>query len=98
MFPNQLEAVVLDGSTPRLVLAEYPASGKGAPLFVRLCHGRGCQRFITYSGGRVSLNGENCEVLLNAQGNVIVTGERFAWSSGDGPASSGGYRIEAGVL
>ena len=97
LFPNQLEAVVFDGSTPRLLLAEQPSGNKGAPLFVRLCGAQGCQRVITFSGQRVSLNGESCEVLVDARGHVIVTGERFAWSSGDA-ATTGDYRIEAGAL
>jgi hypothetical protein len=95
LFPNQLEAVVFDGSTPRLVLGEQ--AYKGTPLFVRLCSAQGCQRVITFSGQRVPLNGESCEVLVDARGHVIVTGERFAWSSGDG-ATTGGYRIEAATL
>ena len=98
LFPDQLEAVVFDGSTPRLVLAEQTSQHKGTPIFVRLCGAQGCQRVITFSGQRVSLNGESCEVLLDARGHVIVTGERFVWSSGDEPSAQGGYRIEAAML
>ena len=98
LFPNQLEGVVFDGSTPRLVLAEQTSQNKGTPLFVRLCGSHGCQRVITFSGQRVSLNGESCEVLVDARGHVIVTGERFVWSSGDASSSPGGYRIEAATL
>jgi hypothetical protein len=97
MFPDRLQAVVLDGTTPRLVLAEKISGEQGPPLYVRLCGARGCQRVITYSGQRVSLNGETCEVLLDARGHIIVTGERFAWSSGD-KTLAGGYRIEAAPL
>ncbi len=98
LFPNQLEAVVFDGSTPRLVLAEQTSANQGTPIFVRLCGAQGCQRVITFSGRRVSLNGESCEVLADARGHVIVTGERFVWSSGDAASSPGGYRIEAATL
>ena len=98
LFPNQLAAVVFDGSTPRLVLAEQASANQGAPIFVRLCGAQGCQRVITFSGQRVSLNGESCEVLADARGHVIVTGERFVWSSGDGSSAQGGYRIEAATL
>ena len=98
LFPNQLEGVVFDGSTPRLVLTEKTSENRGTPIFVRLCGAHGCQRVITFSGQRVSLNGETCEVLVDARGHVIVTGEHFAWSSGDGAAAQGGYRIEAAPL
>ena len=98
MFPNQLEAVVLDGSTPRLVLAEKTSENKGTPLFVRLCGAQGCQRVITFSGQRVLLNGESYEVLMDARGRVIVSGDHFVWLSGDGAPVHGGYRIEATQL
>lgn len=98
LFPDQLEAVVFDGSTPRLVLAEQTSQHKGTPIFVRLCGAQGCQRVITFSGRRVSLNGESCEVLVDARGHVIVTGERFVWSSGEAASSQPGYRIEAATL
>lgn len=98
LFPNQLEAVVFDGSTPRLVIAEQTSANKGTPLFVRLCGAQGCQRVITFSGQRVLLNGESCEVLVDARGHVIVTGEHFVWSSGEAVSSQHGYRIEAATL
>ena len=98
MFPNQLEAVVLDGSTPRLVLAEKTSENKGTPLFVRLCGAQGCQRVITFSGQRVLLNGESYEVLMDARGRVIVSGDHFVWLSGDGAPVHRGYRIEATQL
>ena len=98
LFPNQLEGVVFDGSTPRLVLAEQTSTSRGTPLFVRLCGAQGCQRVITFSDRRVLLNGVSCEVLMDARGHVIVTGERFAWSSGEASSSTGGYRIEAAAL
>lgn len=97
MFPDQLQAVVLDGAAPRLVLADKISGDQGPPLYVRLCGAQGCQRVITYSGQRVSLNGESCEVLLDARGRIIVSGERFAWSSGQ-TTLAGGYRIEAATL
>ncbi len=98
LFPNQIESVVLEGATPRLALANKAFADKGAPLFIRLCGDSGCQRVITYSGQRVTLNGESCEVLLDSRGHVIVTGERFVWSSGDVTKARGGYRIQAAPL
>jgi hypothetical protein len=98
MFPDQLEAVMLDGSTPRIALADKPWPGSGAPLFVRICGPRGCQRIITFSGRRVQVNGENCEVLADARGGIIVTGDTFVWSSSDAGTHAGRYRIEAAPL
>jgi len=98
LFPNQVQAVVLEGSSPRLVLAERPLPNRGAPLFVRICGASGCQRVITFSGERVSVNGEACDVLVDAAGHVIISGERFVWTSSDASARAGNYRIDAAAL
>lgn len=98
MFPNQLEAVVLDGSAPRLQIAETPHAGRGTPLFVRICGKTGCQRVITFSGERVRLNGGVYDVLVDARGHIIIAGESFAWSSAERTSRTGGYQIEAAPL
>ena len=98
LFPNQIEAVILDERGPRLVLAEQPAPRHGAPIFVRICTARGCERVVTFSGRRVLMNGESCEVLLDVRGNVIVAGERFAWSSSEPATRTRGFQIEAAQL
>jgi hypothetical protein len=98
VFPDRLEAVMLDSSSPRLILADKPFSNSGAPIFLRICGSRGCQRVITFSGQRVRVNGENCEVLLDARGGIIVTGDTFAWSSAENGTRAGHYRIHAAPL
>ena len=98
MFPNQLEAVTLNGLTRQLILAEKPMANQGTPLFVRICGPRGCQRLITFSGQHLQMNGENCEVLVDGSGGIIVTGETFAWSSTDAASRAGRYRIQATSL
>jgi hypothetical protein len=53
---------------------------------------------VTFSGQELEIAGQKVTVLADAQGGVIVTGSRFAWSS-DGPAgTSGGLKIEARTL
>jgi hypothetical protein len=98
MFPNQLQAVLLDGAAPQLVLSEKAATDKGVPLFVRVCGPKGCQRIITFSGESVRVNGELCEVLMGAQGEIIVAGEHFAWSSRATSSHGAGYHVEAVAL
>lgn len=97
-FPNQLQTVVLDGKSPQIVLADRPLTNRGTPLYVRLCATNGCQRVITFSGERVPLNGEQCDVLVDANGRVIISGERFVWSSGEQVAGNPALRIEATLL
>ncbi len=98
MFPNQLEAVTLNGLTRQLIVAEKPMANQGAPLLVRICGPRGCQRLITFSGRHLQMNGEDCEVLVDGSGRIIVTGETFAWSSTDAVSRAGRYRIQATSL
>jgi hypothetical protein len=98
IFPDQVKAVVLDGSSPRLTVADAPQPNRGIPLFVRVCGRSGCQRIITFSGERVRLNGGDCDVLLDAAGNIIIIGERFVWSSAGQNSRNNGYRIQAAPL
>lgn len=98
LFPNQLEAVVFDERGPRLVLSEKPAPPSSAPVYLRACGPRGCQQFITFSGRQIQLNGVTLEVLVNAQGRVLVVGEHAAWTSADAGARIGGYRFAAKTL
>lgn len=95
MFPNQIEAVVLDERGARLMLAERAVPRNGAPIFVRICTPRECERVVTFSGQHVRINGQSCEVLLDARGNVIVAGEHFAWSSGERATRTDAIQIEA---
>ena len=98
MFPSQLEAIVINGGTPKLVLSEKPSPNKGAPLFVRVCKAKRCEMIITFSGERVSVNGQNCDVFVNAEGRIIVAGEHFVWTSGEEKLRNSGYQIEAAPL
>jgi len=98
LFPDRLQTVLLDGRGSQLVLANDAQPPASAPLLVQICHAGECRRFITFSGQRVALNGETFEVLSDAEGNVLVVGERLAWSSGEPRKAAAGYRIRATAL
>lgn len=98
LFPGRLQTVLLDGRGSQLVLASDAQPPASAPLLVQICHGEDCRRFITFSGQRVALNGEAFEVLSDAEGNVLVVGERLVWSSGEPRKAAAGYRIRATAL
>lgn len=98
LFPDRLQTVLLDGRGSQLVLASDAQPSASAPLLVQICHAGDCRRFITFSGQRVALNGETFEVLSDAEGNVLVVGERLAWSSGEPRKAAAGYRIRATAL
>ncbi|MFA6544205.1 MAG: hypothetical protein WCS99_07250 [Limisphaerales bacterium] len=98
LFPDQLQTVLLDGRGSQLVLASDAQPPASVPLLVQICHDGICRRFITFSGQRVALNGETFEILFDARGNVLVVGDRLAWSSGEPRKAAAGYRIRATAL
>lgn len=98
LFPDRVQTVLLNGRGSQLVLASDAHPPASAPLLVQICHAGDCRRFITFSGQRVALNGETFEVLSDAEGNVLVVGERLAWSSGEPRKAAAGYHIRATAL
>lgn len=98
LFPNQLRAIVFDDSGPRVVLAEKADVPASPPLYLKICGPRGCQEIVTFSGQQVQVNGNVCDVLTDAKGNVILAGESLVWSSQEPLVTRGHYRIEARAL
>ena len=98
LFPNQVQALVLDATGGHLVLAAEANVPKSAPLYVKICSARGCQRVVTFSGQRIAVNGTFFEVLVDRQGEVLLVGEQSVWSSSAPEEKIEGYRIEARPL
>ncbi len=98
MFPNQVLAVIIDDRGTKLVLAENANIPSSTPLLLKICKGKQCQDVITLSGQQVQVNGETCEVLLDAHGNVILVGNNWYWSSKDSKQFTGRYYLEAKIL
>jgi hypothetical protein len=98
LFPHQLQAVIFDQRGPHLALADAPGLPTSDPIFLRICQRRGCQKFITFSGQQIDVNGEKCDVLADAKGNVIITGQKLAWSSADRTRRNSSYQIQAHLL
>jgi hypothetical protein len=95
LFPNQLQAIVLDADGPHLVLADKPDVPASTPYFVKICGPGGCRSFVTFSGQQVQVNGEPCEVLADARGQVMVVGSHTVWSEA---SPSGAVRVMARPL
>jgi hypothetical protein len=98
LFPNQLEAIVLDDAGANMILADQPNVPASPPVYVKICGPKGCERFVTFSGQRIRVNGDVFEVLVDRQGDVLVVGPRWVWSSSEKTAQAGSYRIEARPL
>lgn len=98
LFPRQVQAIVFDDRGPRLLLAEKADVPDSTPLYVKICGPRGCQQHVTFSGQQIRVNGEDCDVLTDAAGHVLIAGKELVWSSASPARSVGQYRIEARPL
>jgi len=98
LFPNQIQAVVLDEHGPHLVLAETPNVPNSNPILLTVCQAKHCQKFITFSGQQIQINAEKCDVLADAQGHVILAGQKLIWDSASAETAGLGYRIQARLL
>jgi hypothetical protein len=98
LFPNQLQAIVFDQQGAHLVLAQEPNVPASPPIYLKVRGPKGCQRFVTFSGQQIRVNGDVCDVLADHQGNVLVVGHQLLWSGAQAHARSGPYQIEARTL
>jgi len=98
LFPNQVEAVVFEKSGARMELAKAANVPASQPLYLKISGPGGSVRMVTFSGQQVKVNGDVCEVLVDRQGEVLVVGAHWVWSSSKPAGKSGGYLIEARVL
>ena len=98
LFPNRVRAIVQDEHGVQLVLADQPDVPVSTPIYVRICDGKQCASLVTFSGQELEIAGQKVTVLADAQGGVIVTGNRFAWSSDRLVGASGSLKIEARSL
>jgi hypothetical protein len=95
LFPHQLSEIIFDRKGMRMVLADKAELPDAAPIYLRVCGSGSCQAYVTFSGQRIIFNGEDCEVLANGQGGVMLVSENHVWSQ-DG--SSRAVSIQATFL
>jgi hypothetical protein len=98
LFPNQVRAVVFDERGARIILAEQADVPDSPPLYLKICGPNGCERVVTFSGQQIWVNGDACDVLQDADGNVLLVGDNIAWSSASVNRDMGRYHIEARPL
>ena len=80
------------------MLAQEPNLPASPPLYLKISGPRGCQRFVTFSGQQIHVNGDVCDVLADHRGNVLVVGRQLLWSGSKASGGSGQYQIEARAL
>lgn len=107
LFPGQLDAVVERDGALQLELAARPASStppNDQAVLLELTRGERRLRVLAYSGRPVRLRLEHDELhfspLLTGSGQVMLTGDDFAWSPAAGapPRALAGWRIHAQAL
>lgn len=98
MFPQRVRAIVKDESGMQLVLSDEADVPDSTPLWVRICQGKHCTTLVTFSGQELQIAGQKLTVLSDANGSVILMGERFAWASDDPKPGMQNLMIQARAL
>jgi len=81
-----------------LILSNHGDVPASPPIYVRVCDGRSCSSFVTFSGQEVQIAGQKLTVLSDARGEIILEGNRFAWSSDRKNYAEKNLKIEAKTL
>jgi len=95
LFPNRVRAIVQDERGLQLVLSDQPDVPTSTPLWVKICDGKQCASLVTFSGQELEIAGQKVTVLADAQGGIILEGNRFIWSSSARSFVEGNLTIEA---
>jgi hypothetical protein len=98
MFPNQVRAIVQDEHGMNLVLSDKADVPVSTPIYVRICDGKYCSSLVTFSGQEIQVAGQKMTVLSDARGGIILTGNKFVWSSTSRIYASSNLKIEAKPL
>jgi hypothetical protein len=95
MFPNRLRAIMQDEHGLNLVLSETGDVPDSTPIYVRICDGKQCVSFVTFSGQEIQAVGQKVAVLADAHGGIILTGSQFVWSNTERIDAGNHLEIEA---
>jgi hypothetical protein len=82
MFPNQVRAIVFTKDGAQLLLSEKADVPASSPVWLKVCDAKGCESVVTFSGQRVPVKGELCDVLVDSKQNVLVVGQKQYWPGG----------------
>jgi hypothetical protein len=98
LFPNRVRAIVNDDQGLRLVLSDQPDVPDSTAFVIKICEGSKCRTVVTFSGQDLQIAGETVEVLADAQGRVMLVGDRLFWSERQTKLASNHLRIQARPL
>ena len=95
LFPNRVRAIEEDKTGVHLTLSDYPDVPVSTPYWIRICDGKQCRAVVTFSGQSLRIDGQEVEVLVDAQGSVLLVGDQFVWSSAGPNPAPDNLRIQA---
>lgn len=95
LFPNRVRVIVQDERGLNLVLSDNDDVPTSPPLYVRICDGKHCSSFVTFSGQEIQAAGQKVTVLADAHGGIILMGNQFVWSDAERNNAGNHLKIEA---
>jgi hypothetical protein len=95
MFPHRVRAIVKDEHGLNLVLSDREDVPASTPIYVRICEGDRCSSLVTFSGQEIQIAGQKLTVLSQADGGIILEGNKFLWSTGRELYADKNLKIEA---
>jgi hypothetical protein len=98
LFPNQVSAIVENDQGLNLILSEKSDVPVSAPVYLHVCDGKHCSSFVTFSGQDIQLAGQTVTVLVDARGEIILSGKTFVWSNAERIYAGNSLKIEAKTL
>ena len=98
LFPNRVRAIIQDEHGVQLVLSEQADVPASTPLWIKVCDGKQCRAIVTFSGQELQIARDKVEVLADAQGRIVLVGDRLFWSSAEPDRAAGSLRIQARPL
>lgn len=98
LFPRRLRSLRIDKEGVSMDLADESLVPDSTPLFLRFCQSGECESIVTFSGQQLELDGLRFEVLQDAEGNVMLVGESWFWSSAETGSIPGNLTVSARPL
>jgi hypothetical protein len=95
MFPNRVRAIVQDERGLNLILSDHEDVPASTPIYVRICEGGHCSSLVTFSGQEIQIAGQTLTVLSQADGGIILEGNKLLWSTGNPLYADKNFKIEA---
>lgn len=96
LFPHQVRAVAYDDKGASILLSDAANVPVASPVYLEIKGARGTRRYVTFSGEKIQINGEECEVLESAAGHIMLVGKHFLWT--ENQPTNARYQIHARTL